>query len=303
MDPPRSVFHRSCERMGEVVRRHMKIFTIETTLNGHMFPPILGFLQKREYNWNLFDHVSYHSAHIGLPLLPGPLRRKAYTAFSSPYGLTGVHAGDTESVHKSTLENVLRQQRVPVPHQYDIVILGLPSIGPYSVNSIVNPILVNCTALGYFFNFHMHRPLVRKGGILLLVHPIENKFHMVHHPSYFDFFEDLLPQTRDPAELERRFEASYATNERYIHLYRKSYAYHGVHPFYMWYWAAHGNDHVGKVIAVHPKSEMAARRLGYEVAPTLDTALGMAKDIAGQGASTCYFHCPPIVMCDVPSGP
>jgi lactate racemase len=300
MDPPRSIFHRSCERMGTVVKKHMKIFTIETTLNGDTFHPLLGYLQKREHDWNLADHLGFQAGRIGLKLLPGTLRRKAYHFLPSSYGLTGVHAGETEAVHAATLDNVHRQQVVPVPQQYDIVLIGVPSIGPYNVDSILNPILVQCLALGYFFNFYRHRPLIRKGGALILNHPIENKFHMVHHPSYYDFFNDLLPQTRDPAELERKFEKAYAGNERYIDLYRNSYAYHGVHPFYMWYWGAHGADHLGKVFAVNPVSEMAARRLGYEISPTIDAAIRQARDFCGPKASMCYFHCPPIIMCDIP---
>ncbi len=300
MDPPRSAFHRSTDRMGELTRKHMKIFTIETALNGDTFHHLLGFLQKRERRWNAWDHLVYNGSRVGLSLLPGALRRKAYCALPAPYGLTAVHAGDTEAVHEKTLECVYGQQMVSIPQQYDVAIVGLPSIGPYNVNSILNPILVHSLGAGYFFNFYRHRPYIKKGGVMILLHPIENAFHMVHHPSYFDFFENLLPQTRDPRELEHRFEQSYAENEHYRDLYRHSYAYHGVHPFYMWYWAAHGAAHLGKIISVSPASELAARRLGYEIAPSFDAALGMAKDIAGQTASVCYFHCPPIMMCDVP---
>ncbi len=299
MDPPNSVFHRSCERMGAVVKKHVKIFTIETTLNGDLFHSLLGFLQKREHAWNIRDRLTYHGSRIGLKMLPGLLRRKAYNSLPAPYGLTGVYAGDTEAVHGKTLVNVHKQQLVPVQEQADIAIVGLPSIGPYNVDSILNPVLVHCLALGYFFNFYRNRPYLRKGGVMVLLHPIENKFHMLHHPSYYDFFEELLPQTRDPQELQRRFEESYAENERYIDLYRNSYAYHGVHTFYMWYWGAHGAAHVGKVIVVEPKSELAARRLGYEIATSFEAALGMAKDVAGQHAKICYLHCPPIIMCDM----
>ncbi len=299
MDPPNSVFHRSCERMGEVVKKHLKIFTIETTLNGETFHSLLGFLRRREHAWNLGDRLAFHGSRLGLKMLPGALRRRAYSALPAGYGLTGVYAGDTTAAHKKTLLDVDAQQLVSLPGQYDIVILGLPAISPYSVNSILNPILVQCLALGYFFNFYRNRPYIRKGGVVILLHPLENKFHMVHHPSYRDFFEDLLPQTRDPAELGRRFEKSYAENERYIDLYRNSYAYHGVHPFYMWYWAAHGAAHLGKVIAVKPNSGLVAERLGYETAPSLGAAIGMAEDFVGPQAKLCYFHCPPIIMCDV----
>ncbi len=299
MDPPNSAFHRSCERMGEVVAKHVKVFTIETTLNGDLFSNMLGFLQKREHTWNLRDRLSYHGSRVGLATLPGSLRRKAYTALPAPYGLTGVHAGMTGPVHRETLRNVDRQAEVAVPEQADIVLVGLPSIGPYNVNSILNPILVQCLSAGYFFNFYRNRPLVRKGGVMIIDHPLTEEFNRLHHPSYYDFYRELLPQTRDPVELERRFEKSYAENERYIDLYRYSYAYHGVHPFYMWYWGAHGMAHMGKVIVVNPASQTAASRLGFTAAPTMDAAIGMATDFVGRNPIMYYFHCPPIIMCAV----
>ncbi|MFQ5415170.1 MAG: lactate racemase domain-containing protein [Phycisphaerae bacterium] len=164
MDPPNSAFHRSCERMGDVVARHVTIFTIETTLNGDLFSSLLGFLQKREHAWNIRDRLTYHGTRVGLAMLPAALRRKAYNALPAPYGLTGVHAGDTTRVHEKTLANIDREQAVHVAEQADILLVGLPSIGPYNVDSILNPILVQCLATGYFFNFYRNRPLVRNGG-------------------------------------------------------------------------------------------------------------------------------------------
>ena len=300
MDPPNSTFHRSCDRMGDVAAKRMNIFAIETTLNGDLYPSVLGFLQKRERTWNFRDRLLYHGSRMGMKALPGPLRRKAYQALPAPYGLTGVHAGRTDLVHEQTLINVDRQHEVQVPEQADIVLIGLPSIGPYNVDSILNPVLVYCLALGYFFNFYRNRPLVRKGGVMIIDHPIENTFHLVHHPSYYDFFETLLPQTSDSRELEQRFEKSYAENEWYRHLYRNSYAYHGVHPFYMWYWGAHGAAHLGKVIAINPVSELAARRIGFDIAPSMPVAIETARDFIGSDARICYFHCPPIAMCALP---
>lgn len=299
MDPPRSDFHHSCERMGAVVKKHLKIFTIETTVNGDTFHSLLGFLQKPEHTWHIGDHLNYQCGRLLLKALPGPLRRMAYNALPAAYGLLGVNAGETEAVHAKTLAKLDQQQLVKVPEQYDIAIIGLPSLGPYNVNSILNPILARTMGLGYFFNMYRNKPYIRKGGVMILLHPMENKFHMVHHPSYYDFFEDLLPQTTDAKELEQRFEKSYAQNERYIDLYRRSYAYHGVHPFYMWYWCAHGAEHVGKVISVNPTSALAARRVDCDVAPSFDAALGMARDVVGHNATLCYFHCPPFIMCDV----
>ena len=118
--------------------------------------------------------------------------------------------------------------------------MGIPYICPYNVNSIMNPILVMCTGLGYFFNLYRGKPLVREGGVVIMSHPTQPDFHPVHHPSYIDFYEQVLADTTDPHVMSKKWEERYANDDWYRHLYRTSNAYHGVHPFYMWYWGAHG---------------------------------------------------------------
>src|SRR5438874_2324096 len=157
----------------------------------------------------------------------------------APHEMTSVQAGDVESVHARTTENVYRQQMVEVSGQTDILTMGLPYICPYNVHSVMNPILVMCTGLGYFFNLYRGKPLVRQGGVVIMSHPTPWEFNPVHHPSYIDFFEQVLAETTDPAEIEAKYEEQFATDPWYVHLYRTSHAYHGVHPFYMWYWGAH----------------------------------------------------------------
>ena len=90
------------------------------------------------------------------------------------------------------------QHLVAVEGQTDIVTMGLPYICPYNVDSIMNPILVACLGLGYFFNMYRGKPLVREGGVLIMSHPTPWEFHPVHHPSYIDFFEEVLADTKDP---------------------------------------------------------------------------------------------------------
>jgi len=123
-----------------------------------------------------------------------------------------VHAGEVEAVHAATTTNVYRQQLVPVDGQADVLTMGLPYICPYNVNSIMNPILVMCLGLGYFFNLYRNKPLVREGGVLIMSHPTPWEFHPVHHPSYIDFFEQVLAETTDPAEIEAKFEEDFATD-------------------------------------------------------------------------------------------
>jgi hypothetical protein len=133
---------------------------------------------------------------------------------------------------------------------------------------------------------------------MILFHPVQREFHPVHHPSYIDFFDQVLAETRDPAVIEREYEERFATDPWYIHLYRTSHAYHGVHPFYMWYWAAHAMRHLKQVIFVGADRETVSR-LGFRTASTLDDALEMASDTVGRSPAITAIKCPPLLLADV----
>jgi hypothetical protein len=180
----------------------------------------------------------------------------------SPYGLTGVNAGDTEAVHERTLAAVHQQQLVEVQGQSDVLVMGVPYLGPYNVNSTMNPILATCVGLGYLFNSYLGQPVVRRGGAVILYHPLNEGFNQLHHPSYVDFYEEVLDPVLD------------------------------VHPFYMWYWAAHAMDHVDEVIWVGGDRRVASR-LGFRAATTLADALEMASGTVGSNPSITYLHNPP----------
>ncbi len=298
MDPPRSALHSSTERMGRLLAEHLKIFTIETTLNNDTFPSQLGFLNKREWEWSVKDQAMALAAKRANERSPARIRREFFRRIEAPYGMTGVHAGDTEAVHKETLANLHRQQLTEVHGQSDVMVVGLPYVCPYNVNSIMNPILAQCLGLGYFFNMYLGKPVVRQGGVMILFHPVPWEFHQVHHPSYVDFFEEVLAETTDPAQIEAKFEEQYATDPWYIHLYRNSYAYHGVHPFYMWYWGAHAMDYLGDVIFVGA-DRRAVKRMGFRTATTFADALEMAGETVGSSPSITYLHSPPLTLAEV----
>ena len=301
MDRHRSELHHSNWRMGEVLKADgPKIFQIETTINNDVFGTEgpMSVLQKREWEWTARDRMTFLGMQKGLDRLSGRTRRRIFQSWKAPHAMTSVQAGEVEAVHEVTTEHVFRQHLVPIEGQTDILTMGLPYICPYNVNSIMNPILVMCLGLGYFFNLYRGQPPVREGGVLIMSHPTPWEFHPVHHPSYIDFFEQVLAETTDPAEIEARFEKDYAEDEWYRHLYRTSYAYHGVHPFYMWYWGSHALQHLGRVIIVGGDVK-AVRRLGFQPASTLQDALEMASDVVGRDGTITHLHNPPILMADV----
>jgi hypothetical protein len=298
MDPPKSALHGSAWRMGALVNEHVKVFHIETTLNNDSFPSPYRFLMRREWEWSARDQATMLGVRRGLEVAPAKVRSKIFRSMEAPYGVTSVQAGATDPVHERTLENVHRQQLVEVNGQSDVLVVGVPYVGPYNVNSTLNPILAMCLGMGYFFNMYRGRPLVRPGGAMILYHPVPWEFSQLHHPSYVDFFEEVLAESTDPATIEAKFEKQYATDPWYVHLYRTSYAYHGVHPFYMWYWGAHAMDHLGDVVWVGADRRTVGR-MGFRAASTLQDALEMVSGSVGHSPSITYLHSPPFALADV----
>ena len=211
MDPKRSALHRSVDRIGRVCEQHMKVFHIETVLNSRMFSGPLDFLMKNEDEFTEADTLKFQAIKWTLKRTPRALRREVFMRTPSPYELIAVHAGKAEEVHEKILAKSYEQYSVPVEGQADILITGIPYISPYNVNSkALNPLLVQVMALGYFFHMYRHKPLLKKGGVLICTHPCNDAFDPVHHPSYIEFFNRLLPETRDAYTLEKKYQDVFA---------------------------------------------------------------------------------------------
>ncbi len=299
MDPGHSELHHSVDRIGRVIDEHFKVFHVETALNNKMYADSMEFLGKNEDDFTEGDRLKLHALRFALSKLPRAARRELFMRVPADYGLIACHAGQTEAVHGKILKRNFEQYGVPVRGQCDILITGIPYISPYNVNSrALNPLLVQCMALGYFHNMYRGKPVLRKGGVLIIAHPCMDEFDPDHHPSYIEFFHRLLTQTRDSSKLET-YEEEFAKNPSYVEMYRRGHAYHGAHPFYMWYWGENGRAHVGKVIVVGSENRHVPGILGWERADSLAEAISMARSHAGRGAEITMLHQPPIFISDV----
>jgi hypothetical protein len=298
-DHTRSAMNRSCDRMGKIINQHLKVFHIETVLNNRMFDPRMAFFTKNEDRHSALDQMMFQTSKYGLSKLSRAAKRKLLFAIPSPYEPIAVHAGATLATHEKTLAYCYAQYCVPLEGQSDVVVYGIPFISPYNVNSILNPLLVQVMALGYFHNMYRYMPVVKKRGVLIITHPLYHEFDPLLHPSYIEFFHRLLPETRDSFELQGKYEAEFAHNPDYIRMYRTGHAYHGVHPFYMWYWGENGRAHVGKVIVVGAEDKETAQVMGWETAASMDEALEMAQSHVRRKPTVTLMHFAPILMADV----
>src|SRR2546423_13246295 len=108
--------------------------------------------------------------------------------------------------------------------------------------------MVQVKGRGYFHTFYRGKPLLRKGGVLILCHPCYDEFDHEHHPSYIEFFNRLLPETRDAMVLRHTYEEEFPKNPSYISMYRRGHAYPGAHPLFMGDCGQDGRPHVGQGI-------------------------------------------------------
>ncbi len=227
------------------------------------------------------------------------MTRKIFQSMEAPHQMTSVQAGEVEAVHRQTTENVYRQQLVPVEGQTDILTMGIPYICPYNVQLDHEPDPRDVHRARLLLQ-PVPRQAARARGRGADHDATRHRGSSTPSTTRATSTSSSRCCPRPPTrvEIEKRFEKHFAEDEWYRHLYRTSYAYHGVHPFYMWYWGAHGLQHLGRVIIVggDPK---AVRRLGFTPASTLDDALEMATDVVGRYPTITHLHTPPLVLADV----
>jgi hypothetical protein len=299
MDPARSALNHKVVRLGQLLDKHVNVFHIETALNNRIYGSQLDFLIKNEDYFSALDRMKYEAMRMAMGKLPRAARRKMLHSVPAAYEMIACHAGKTEPTHAEILKKNFDQYAIPVNGQCDILITGIPDISPYNVYSILNPLLVQVMALGYHFNFYRSKPLLKKGGVLILHHPCYDEFDHNFHPSYIEFFNRLLPESRDAFYLREKYEREFATNPSYVEMYRRGNAYHGAHPFFMWYWGENGRQHVGRVIAAGAENAHVPERMGWERADNLTEAIAMARSYMGRSAEITMLHQPVIALCEV----
>lgn len=286
MDPG-SEFHAILRSQGRYLAGHANLMSVETVLNNRVWPgPLEAYLSLRKDAVPLPFKLSRHA--------PQALKSMVSSLLRSAYAPIAVHAGHPDAVHEATMRALFRQQNVLVDRQSDALFLSLPNICPYAAFSRMNPLLAANSALGYVFNLHLGEPVVRKGGALVLMQPFLPGFHFRHHLPYVEFYTRVLTATRDPREMERLFEEDFADRKEFIDAYRHRHSYHGVHPFYVWYWCGLAMEHLDRIIVVGARKREVVEHLGFEYADSLQAAWRMAGETLGKDYSITHLSVPPI---------
>jgi len=217
-----------------------------------------------------------------------------------PQEVVQVVAGHPPQAHEKTLDVLQRQHVVDVKGQSDVVVYGMGNNrDPYSKMSTINPILVRNLGLSYSFGLFQNIPLVKEGGIIILVHPCLRQFDAVKYPSYVEMFDKLIPETQDPFVLWELYAEEYAHRPEFVHKYRYGFGFHGVHPLILWGQGAYGLRYVGKVFVAGAKDPEAAKLLGFEAFASVEEAIAEAERLIGKDCSISYPEMRDSFICNV----
>ena len=218
---------------------------------------------------------------------------KLETILANPIQVAGIRCGTVDGTRRIALETNrthMPPRRTLLAEKADVVVYGIPEWSPYAAFSFLNPILtLISTGLGYLGG--MIEALGKPGCSVVLATPCADRWDDVHHPSYREAWERVLPATRDPYVARERFEEEFATREDYIERYRFGYGFHPVHAI-MALFPLKRLRHAGRVFVAGAEDPGLVRHAGFVPADSIEAAIGAALDVHGSGASVALVPYP-----------
>lgn len=270
-------------------------------MNGATYPRHLRYLSRAGPELNPVERATRAMTPASMKMLPERIRARVFSSIRSDYLPIAIRAGSIGEVHPRTVETLRPQLEVKVDRQFDTLVFGLPDLSPYAIGCRINPVLVVSDVLGYVFNWFWNRPFLKKGGVVIILNPVYEVFHEKYHAAYKRFWDDVLPATTDPFEMQAEFQEAFARDPELIDAYRNRFAHHGFHPFTVWNWATYPLRYLSETILVGPPDDRAAKRLGVGWAPNLEHALSRARELTG-GNDVIALTIPPFMYLAVDDG-
>lgn len=262
-------------------------FSVELVLSQRSAGAGSDPLDSREWEWSARDQLALRLRR-GSARLPAAVRQGLVPAAVGGRDLVAVAAGDPDQVGAATRVTLDAQRLVAVPGPADVVVLGIPGVGPDNRGAPLNPVLAASLALDTLLGSHTGVPVVRPGGVAVLLHPLTPAFSGTQHPAHADFFSEILPLEPGAAGWDQA-RARYAGDPWFRHLYLSSHAYPGIHPFVLWERTAAMRNHLGDIIWVGA-DRRSAGRVGGRAATTVADALEIAAATVGPDPSVVMLH-------------
>lgn len=218
---------------------------------------------------------------------------KIETLLASPMQVGKMWAGSINQTRSELLKEVknhIVSRREIVEEKVDVVIYGVPDWSPYATFSFMNPVLtLSSTGLGYLGGYI--EAVGKKGCTVILTTPCPDRWDEVHHPSYKEVWERVLPVTRDPHKVMELFEEDFINREEYINKYRFKYGFHPVHGLLALQPLKRLN-YAGRVIVAGIEKFELAHQFGFLTSENVEQAISMAEDIHGKDCSLALIEYP-----------
>ncbi len=218
---------------------------------------------------------------------------KVETVLANPLEVGGMWAGSvgaTRAEVLSLMKEKSTSRRALMAEKVDIVCYGVPEWSPYAAFAEMNPLLtLVSTGLGYLGG--VIEGLGKPGCSVVLASPCPDRWDEVHHPSYREVWERILPRTRDPYEIRDRYQEEFAHRSEYIDAYRHRFGFHPVHGIMATY-PLKRLRHAGQVFVAHGEAPELVEHLGFVPTGTVDEAIERARAIHGPHATVGIVQYP-----------
>ena len=271
---PGSTLVRAHERVAELLLSKVKVVQLSTVMSNDLWPPALAAVLQGGTTVSLTRPLQMWNS------LPSPVRHRAARLLRANYKPLWFGFGPPAEVEARARAVFRRQHEVATEGEVDVMLFGLPDVGPGSVRSGQNPVLVAELALGYVYHLFTQRPLLRQGGIIVIANPLTPAFDRTHRP-HEEFYEQVLRHEREPEAIHEKFETSFAGRPEFVGGYERRFAFHGVHPLHAWYHCAPARRRASHILAAYGDPRSCAR-LGFSPVTSVEEALQKSREALGK---------------------
>jgi lactate racemase len=224
--------------------------------------------------------------------LPSAVRNRAARLMRTQALPWRIAFGPPEAVAPKTRAWFLRQHEVTAQGEADVLVFGVPGVGPYSIGALQNPLLATHLALGLLGNLTTGRPLLREGGALILANPLTPEFEPHTQRAHQDFYERCLKAEREPAALLERFLPDALNRNALTRDSSEGFGFHPAHPYLLWAQCEPLRRRAGRVLVAHGDPRVTSR-FGFSAAPDVESALAKAQEFVGGTPRVRMIDLPP----------
>jgi hypothetical protein len=260
-------------------------------------PRLTGRFRHYPHDARSYEHVTTSPFRRLHSALPGSVRRGLLRDQGRAIVATGVFAGTPSVAHAEALLRMVELRGVDLDEPLDVLVVGVPWIGPHLPRELLNPITSAATSIGLALRQWRDAFPVREGGTLVLVHSLTRAFAHGTQRPYRRLF-DALASGIDVASSEQIA----IEDSRALSAYRAGRACHPSLPYADWAGCQPALSRLGAVVVAGSRDAVAARALGFVPSHSVTSALEMAHGLAGGRARVGVLLAPPYAPLLVGSG-